>query len=37
MLYDQALIALIYTEAFQATGKSNYKKIAEESIPVCNP
>jgi uncharacterized protein YyaL (SSP411 family) len=30
MLYDQALIALIYTEAFQATGKSNYKKIAEE-------
>ncbi len=30
MLYDQALIALIYTEAFHATGKSNYKKIAEE-------
>ena len=30
MLYDQALIALIYTEAFQATGKANYKKIAEE-------
>jgi uncharacterized protein len=30
MLYDQALIAIIYTEAFQATGNLFYKKIAEE-------
>jgi uncharacterized protein len=30
MLYDQALIAMVYTEAYQITGKSNYKKIAEE-------
>ena len=30
MLYDQALIAMVYTEAFQATGKSSYKKIAEK-------
>ena len=32
MLYDQALIAMVYTEAFQATGKPNYKKIAEEVL-----
>ena len=32
MLYDQALIAMVYTEAFQATKKSNYKKIAEEVL-----
>ena len=32
MLYDQALIAIIYTEAFQATGKMHYKKIAEEIL-----
>jgi uncharacterized protein len=30
MLYDQALIAMVYTEAFQATGKPDYKKTAEE-------
>jgi uncharacterized protein YyaL (SSP411 family) len=30
MLYDQALIAMAYTEAFQATGKDFYKTIAEE-------
>ena len=30
MLYDQALIAMAYTEAYQATGKSAYKKTAEE-------
>jgi uncharacterized protein YyaL (SSP411 family) len=30
MLYDQALIAIIYIEAFQATGNLYYKKIAEE-------
>jgi uncharacterized protein YyaL (SSP411 family) len=30
MLYDQALLALAYTEAFQATGKKEYKKTAEE-------
>jgi uncharacterized protein len=29
MLYDQALIAMVYTEAFQVTGISQYKKIAE--------
>lgn len=32
MLYDQALISMLYTEAFQATGKLNYKKIAEEIL-----
>ena len=30
MLYDQALVAMVYTEAYQATGKHYYKKIAEE-------
>ncbi|MFX1595720.1 MAG: thioredoxin domain-containing protein, partial [Promethearchaeota archaeon] len=30
MLYDQALIALAYTEAYQATKKEIYKKTAEE-------
>ncbi len=30
MLYDQALIAMIYTEAFQATGNQYYKKTAKE-------
>ncbi|MGC8605782.1 MAG: thioredoxin domain-containing protein, partial [Desulfomonilaceae bacterium] len=30
MLYDQAMIALAYTEAYLATGKISYKKTAEE-------
>ena len=30
MLYDQALISMVYIEAFQATGNYRYKKIAEE-------
>jgi uncharacterized protein len=30
MLYDQAMLAIAYTEAFQLTGKSMYKKTAEE-------
>ena len=30
MLYDQGLIAMIYTEAFQATGNQYYKKTAKE-------
>jgi len=32
MLYDQALVAMVYTEAFQATGNKNYKKTAEEVL-----
>ncbi len=30
MLYDQTLIAMAYTEAYQATGKEEYKKTAQE-------
>jgi uncharacterized protein YyaL (SSP411 family) len=30
MLYDQALLALAYTEAFQATGDAFYRRSAEE-------
>ncbi len=30
MLYDQALLALAYTEAWQVTGKSLYRRTAEE-------
>jgi uncharacterized protein len=30
MLYDQALLAMAYTEAFQATGKDSYAKTAKE-------
>ncbi|MGP8284681.1 MAG: thioredoxin domain-containing protein, partial [Desulfomonilaceae bacterium] len=30
MLYDQAMLALAYTEAYQATRKISYKKTAEE-------
>jgi uncharacterized protein YyaL (SSP411 family) len=30
MLYDQAMLALAYTEAFQATGDSFYRRTAEE-------
>ncbi len=30
MLYDQAMMAIAYIEAFQATGKKEYRKIVEE-------
>jgi len=30
MLYDQALLAIAYTEAYQATGKEEYRKTVEE-------
>ncbi|HSA77407.1 MAG TPA: thioredoxin domain-containing protein [Nitrospirota bacterium] len=30
MLYDQAMLAMAYTEAYQATGKEEYKKTAKE-------
>jgi uncharacterized protein YyaL (SSP411 family) len=30
MLYDQAILAMAYTETFQATGKEFYKETAEE-------
>ena len=30
MLYDQAMLALAYTETYQATGKISYKKTVEE-------
>jgi uncharacterized protein YyaL (SSP411 family) len=32
MLYDQAMMALAYTEAFYATGKSEYRETAEEIL-----
>ncbi len=32
MLYDQALLAIAYTEAFLATARTGYKKTAEEII-----
>jgi len=32
MLYDQALLVLAYTEAFQATGNETYRRTAEEII-----
>ncbi len=32
MLYDNALLAMAYTEAFQATGKELYKEIAEKIL-----
>ncbi len=32
MLYDQALLAIAYTEAFQFTGKPEYQRTAEEII-----
>jgi len=32
MLYDQALLIMAYTEAYQATGKEDYKKTAREII-----
>jgi uncharacterized protein YyaL (SSP411 family) len=30
MLYDQAMLAMAYTEAYQATGKEDYRKTARE-------
>ncbi len=30
MLYDQAMLAMAYTEAYQATGKEGYRRTAEE-------
>ncbi|HSE41490.1 MAG TPA: thioredoxin domain-containing protein [Acidobacteriota bacterium] len=32
MLYDQALLTLAYTEAFQATGEQRYKQTAQEIL-----
>lgn len=32
MLYDQAMLALAYTEAYLATGKADYKKTVEEVL-----
>jgi uncharacterized protein len=32
MLYDQALLTLAYTEAFQATGKPRYKETVQEIL-----
>lgn len=32
MLYDNALLAKVYTEAFQATGRQLYKEVAEKII-----
>ena len=32
MLYDQALIAMTYTEAYQATGKEAYRKTTDEIL-----
>jgi uncharacterized protein YyaL (SSP411 family) len=32
MLYDQAMLAMAYTEAYQATGKEEYKKTCSEIL-----
>ena len=32
MLYDQALLAMAYTEAYQATGKEEYARAAREIL-----
>ncbi len=32
MLYDQAMIAIAFTEAYQATGKKNYEKTCREIL-----
>jgi len=32
MLYDQALLTMAYTEAFQATGKEEYERVAREIL-----
>ncbi|RYM06384.1 thioredoxin domain-containing protein [Sporolactobacillus sp. THM7-7] len=35
MLYDQALLAIAYTEAFQVTRDSSYKKVVENIFAYC--
>ena len=35
MLYDNALLAIAYTEAYQITGKEKYREIAEEILTYC--
>lgn len=32
MLYDQALLAMAYTEGYQLTGKEDYKRVAQEIL-----
>ena len=32
MLYDQALISMVYAEAYQATGKDNFRRVAKATI-----
>lgn len=32
MLYDQALLSLVYTDAFQVTGKEGYRRIVEKTL-----
>lgn len=32
MLYDQALLVMVYTEAYQATGETEYRETAEEIL-----
>ncbi len=32
MLYDQALLSITYTEAFQATGNTDYRKTVEDTL-----
>ncbi len=32
MLYDQAMLLMAYTEAYQATGKDEYRETAEQII-----
>jgi len=34
MLYDQALLAMAYTEAYQATHKDEYRQTAREISPM---
>lgn len=35
MLYDQAMLAIVYTEAFQWTGDSAYEKVVEDIFAYC--
>jgi uncharacterized protein YyaL (SSP411 family) len=35
MLYDQALLVMAYTEAYQATGKEEYGTTAREILLTC--
>jgi len=36
MLYDNALLIMVYAETYQATGNERYKKIAEKTITYVN-